>query len=293
MAELVFEPPCHVRWARMDAVEGGGEGGKEEEAKFIAAFWVTPLGLGRSRLFIRYARCLLPGLPVPRPLLAVALNGFLDQDSMVVASQALRVARAEAEAAAAREEEEGEEGKKKLNKKSSLSRSLFAYRSPTEPFLASIASWLDAALPAAPGRDARALRFFVERLEASNGGYPDREEVLDRFKYHTALVPSSKKVWERAKKVEEAGRAAALVAAAAALATLAATIATEGGTTSAAAAVAPLAAAAVLASLSSLAASDVASRFEYRYTRERQAADLGRIADLAPEVERASKEEPL
>ena len=43
VAELVFEPPCHVRWARMDGVEegseegGGGAGGGGGEAKFIAA----------------------------------------------------------------------------------------------------------------------------------------------------------------------------------------------------------------------------------------------------------------
>ena len=258
---------------------------------------MTPLGLGRSRLFIRYARCVFPEIPVPRPLLAMALNGFLDQDSMVVASQALRVAKAEAAQAAKQEEEEESRGGGKPNNRSSnLSRSLFAFRSPSEPFLAAVAAWLDSALPAAPGRDAAALRAFVQRLESSSsssnggasGGYPDREEVLDRFRYHTALVPSSKRAWELAKKVEEAGRAAALVAAAAALATLATT-----ADSGAAAAVVPLASAAALASLSSLAAADVASRFEYHYTRERQAADLSRIADLAPEVERATRDEPV
>lgn len=302
VAELVFEPPCHVRWARMDAAEGA----KEEEAKFIAAFYVTPLGLGRSRLFIRYARCLLPQIPVPRPLLAMALNGFLDQDSMVVASQALRVARAEAQAAAAaevegEEEEGGGEKGGKPNRRSSLSRSLFNYRSPSETFLASVASWLDEALPAAPGRDAAALRSLVNKLESSSsskgggglgGGYPDREEVLDRFRYHTQMVPSSKKVWEVAKKVEEVGKGVALVAAAAALAVLSTTTTTTTATNEGAAAAALLASAAFLASLSSFAASDVASRFEFCYTRERQAADLGRIAALAPpELERASKEE--
>lgn len=286
VAELIFEPPCHVRWARMDEAKGG-RGGRE--AKFIAAFWVTPLGLGRSRLFIRYARSVFPRIPVPRPLLAIGLNGFLDQDSMVVASQALRVARAEA--AAAKEEEE-EEAKGEIGKhgRSHVSRSLFAYRSPTESFLASVASWLDSALPSAPGRDAASLARFVAKLESSSassgggGGYPDREEVLDRFKYHTALVPSSRKVWESAKKVEAGGRAVALVAAAAALAT--ATTATAGTLP------APLlAAAAALASLSSFAAADVASRFEYIYTRERQVRDLERVAELAPGVERATKDE--
>ena len=79
VAELAFEPPCHVRWARLDAVEGEKDEEREKEAEFIAAFYVTPLGLGRSRLFVRYARCLFPRVRVPRPLLAMALNGFLDQ----------------------------------------------------------------------------------------------------------------------------------------------------------------------------------------------------------------------
>ena len=56
VAELVFEPPCHVRWARMDAVEGGGG----EEAKFIAAvsfFFAFSFFFVENRLF------LLPSLP--------------------------------------------------------------------------------------------------------------------------------------------------------------------------------------------------------------------------------------
>jgi hypothetical protein len=246
--------------------------------------------------------------------LAVALNGFLDQDSMVVASQALRVARAEAGEAAKEEEEKRgrEEGNKiapspsssspsssSSSSRSHLSRSLFAFRSPTETFLASVATWFDAALPSAPGRDASSLAALVAKLESSSGnnvgGFPDRKQVLDRFRYHTELVPSSKKVWERAKRVGEASRAVALVAAAAAFATAAttATTASGGGAAAAAAAALPALLLSVAAALSSLAADTVASRFEYCYTRERQARDLGRIAALAPEVEAASKEAPV
>lgn len=204
---------------------------------------------------------------------------------MVVASQSLRVARAEAAASAKEEAESEKEGKVDRNSNNNISRSLFAYRSPTEPFLASVASWLDAALPSAPGRDAASLAAFVAKLESS-GGYPDREEVLDRFHCHTALVPSSKKAWARARQVEVAGRAVALVASAAALATT-----TTTATTGAAALPIPLLAAAALAALSFLVAADVTSRFDYCYTRQKQARDLDRIADLAPDVERATKDE--
>lgn len=283
---------------------------EEEEAKFIAAFYATPLGLGRTRLFIRYARSVAPSIRVPRPLLAMGLNGFLDSDTLTVASQALRVARAEAAAALARErkiitggDDDGEnddENDKKINSNNNLSRSLFLFRSPTESFLSAVTSWLDEALPSAPGRDAASLASLVARLEGSDaadgkGGLPRREKVLDRFRGHTSIVPSSMRFYRACKEVAEVGKGVATVFAAAAVAVGAGeadlSSSSLASSASSSSLLPLLLATGGIAALASVAASDLASRFEYRYTRERQAKDLEKIAVLAPEVERATSDE--
>jgi len=253
-ATLEFEAPGFVRWGRV------GPGG--EPAKFLATFWVLPEGVGRSKLFIRYARSFATRLPVPRWLVALGLLHFLDQDTFLVATQQRDVLGAEAAAAG---------GQAAAFKRASV----LAYRLPSEVFLAAMGKWLDGALPEQPNRAAG--------LKAGLGQGPlAREVVLDRWAGHTAYVPSSRAVYKRAKAAAATLSVVSLVSLAVVAAALAPGGALAGLGRGQAAAWAALL---VATALAARGAAWLASRFRYCFTREEQVRDLTRIAGLAPGVE--------
>lgn len=250
VARLTYLPPIHTRWSTH-----GGEGG-EEDAKFIAAFYVSPTGVGRSRLFVRYARSLAPWLPIPRWLLALGLNDFVDQDTFLLATQcATNLAREAAALAAGAPPPRSP-----------------CPKSPTEAFLAAVEAWWVPRAASQPGR--------VARLARGAPPLPPRSVVLDRYSTHTAIAPSSGVAWRVARRVDAAATAAAAAAAALLLG--------AAGAGTPPASLAPWLAVPVTAVAMAGVARGVAARFEYRYDRSRQAADLARLASLQPDVEKAN-----
>jgi len=251
IARLRYLPPIHTRWS----THGGAKG--EEDASFVAAFYVSPLAVGRSRLFVRYARSIAPWLPVPRWLLAMGLNGFVDQDTFLLATQSATALAREAEALACG---------------SPPPRSPCP-KSPTEAFLAAVEAWWVPKVGSQPGR--------AVRLARGAPLLPPRAVVLDRYATHTAIVPSSAAAWGVARRVDAAATAAAAAAAALLLG--------AAGSGAPPDRLAPWLVAPVAAAVVAAGARGVAARFEYRYDRSRQAADLARLATLQPGVEAAEE----
>ena len=276
-ATLEFEAPGFVRWGRV--------GPAGQAPSFLATFWVVPEGVGRCRLFVRYARSFGVRLPVPRWLVAVGLLHFLDQDTFLVASQQRDVLGAEAAAVAAADRAqagvgagEGEGGgtSPAPPPPPQFKRAaVLAYRNPSEVFLAALGRWLDGALPRQPNRAAG--------LRAGVGLAPlPREVVLDRWAGHTAFVPSSRAVHDRAAAAAAVLKVVSLVS----LAVVAASLAPGGALAGAGRArVAAWAALPAATAVAARGAAWLASRFKYCFTREEQVRDLRRIADLAPGVE--------
>ena len=140
------------------------------ETSFLTAFWICPVGVGRSR-FLSASVGKLP-FNIPRWILHINLNNFLDQDTFLVYSQQKHVLSQEAEIN--KIEEDG----------SRLRKHMFVYRSPTEKLQSRIASFYDATLRRAPNR----AKILSSR--PLNFGKP-REYVLDRFVQHTKICPDS------------------------------------------------------------------------------------------------------
>lgn len=111
-----FDAPTHVTISRR--TDTG-------ETSFVTAFWVCPTGTGRSR-FMSAAIGKVP-FQVPRWFLHSSLNRFLDQDTVLVASQQPPVLSAEAKSL--------EESKKTMRQgtaKVGARSGLFVYQSPTD-----------------------------------------------------------------------------------------------------------------------------------------------------------------
>lgn len=161
LATSIFLAPTTVMLSRRS-------GTFESETKFVTAFWVSPTGTGRSRFFSASAGRIPKWLKIPRWLVHWNLNNFLDQDTVLVASQQPAVLSAEAR------------GRKRS--------SLFAYASPTDRSVRLIDAFWDATASRAPNR-ARVLQELYQtgRLRHT----PDRRTVLDRHVQHLNLCPDS------------------------------------------------------------------------------------------------------
>lgn len=170
-----FIPPCTIVSCRRDA---------EGETKFLTVFYVLPVGVGRSR-FLTAGVGRLPVMP-PRWVQHVQLNNFLDQDTFLLATQQPHALGAELDA---------HEAGQPLRR-----RSLFSYRTPSEPMLVEVGKFLDSALPRMPRRYAA-----PERMRAPVG---PREEVLDRWTQHTAICPDSQALVRTCRALSLACRAA-------------------------------------------------------------------------------------
>jgi hypothetical protein len=111
-----FHAPTHVTISRRN---------EQNETSIITAFWVCPTGTGRSR-FLSAAVGKLPFLP-PRWLLHALSNRFLDQDTVLVASQQPPVLSAEAKCL-----EENDQSMRQGAAKVGARTGLFVYQSPTD-----------------------------------------------------------------------------------------------------------------------------------------------------------------
>lgn len=154
-----FRTPCVIATGRRDT---------DGETKFQACFWIAPTGVGRTR-FMSAGVGRLP-FAVPRWLLHVGLNNFLDQDTHLLATQQPYVLAAEYKAATTGDP--------------LVRRQLYKYSSPTERLLVEVGKFMDAAVPKTPNRYAEPLRLLMP--------CPPRATTLDRYAQHTQVCPDSR-----------------------------------------------------------------------------------------------------
>ena len=181
-ATSTFWAPTTVSLSRRDA---------DGQTKFVTAFWVVPTGTGQSR-FLSAGVGRIP-FAVPRWVQHIFLNAFLDQDSVLVASQQPPVLQAEAKQAQSFLAQSTETPSSSSNTppkglKFTARQDLFCYQSPTDKTVGVLDQFWDATLARAPNRVPTLLAL------QQRGGLahtPDRAIVLDRKVQHLDICPDS------------------------------------------------------------------------------------------------------
>lgn len=170
---------------------------------FLTGFWVCPTGTGKSR-FMSAAISKTP-FSIPRWLVHIQINNFLDQDTFLLCGQHRAVLQREAEGYLRGEGDEDGKG-------NAVRKSTYVYRSPSERLPMRIGQFFDATLGRAPNRKAGVLAWY--RKNAEDGKlvepWPSREEVLDRYGQHTRICPDSMDVVRRCDWVMGRSKAVAL-----------------------------------------------------------------------------------
>ena len=186
IATATLTAPNHVLMGRRDPVTN--------ETSFITAFWVCPVGTGRSR-FMSCAAGKTP-FTIPRWIMSFTINNFLDQDTYLLMGQQKHALLAEAEAA--------------LNEQqpSDVRKNTYVYRSPTEKLGARLGAFWDATLSRAPNR-LETLKMMKERGDLVE--VPSRQIVLDREVQHLKICPSSQDVVKNCKTVKRLSTASVLL----------------------------------------------------------------------------------
>lgn len=177
-ATTLFQAPTTVALSRRDP---------QNNTKFVTAFWVCPVGTGKSR-FMSVALSNSFPFDVPRSIFQMNVNAFLDQDSLLVASQQPKVLTAEAE---------GVEHPR---------QSLYAYSSASDRIVRLLDQFWDATLPKAPNRKRTLQQMYQGGLLKST---PPREIVLDRKAQHLDICPDSQRFVANCKRIRNAGLASA------------------------------------------------------------------------------------
>ena len=174
--------PSHIVMARRNSTTGN--------TNFITAFWVCPVGTGRSR----FMSCSIGKTPfsTPKWILSVALNNFLDQDTYLLAGQQKHVLLAEA--AAVKEQTE-------LKESTNVRKNTYVYRSPTERLGVRLGAFWDATLSRAPNRVSTLMK-----MEARGDliKLPGRDVVLDRETQQLNICPDSQDVVANCETVQKA-----------------------------------------------------------------------------------------
>jgi hypothetical protein len=209
----------------------------ENKTSFLSVFYVCPTGTGSSRFMS--AGVARSSISIPRWVSHLAHNGFLDQDTMLVASQQPRVLEAEAQ------------GKRRQD--------LFLYQSPTDRNVRRIDQFWDATLVRAPNRRKTLLQGQPWKL-------PDRTLVLDRKTQHLDVCPDSQAVVRNCGRILNAGFLTSLAWVALKLMKLPRT------PTMLQSVAWP-----IVATLSAFFASFIRRGFFYKYTRDLLVADLKKI----------------
>jgi phenylpropionate dioxygenase-like ring-hydroxylating dioxygenase large terminal subunit len=190
-ATTVFHAPNLVFQCRRD--EQGNTG-------FLTAFWICPVGTGRSR-FMSASIAKSP-ISIPRWIMHIVINNFLDQDTHLLATQQKYVLSAEAKNVKELENSD-------LNKMSTKTRkNLYVYRSPTEKIASRVGAFWDATLNRAPKR-------VNTLLDMDQGGalqyVPSRRMTLDRNIQHTSICCDSQGAVRNCKRIQRTSKVVSLV----------------------------------------------------------------------------------
>eukprot|EP00804_Cyclotella_cryptica_P014490 CCRYP_004820-RA/>CCRYP_004820-RA protein AED:0.00 eAED:0.00 QI:531/1/1/1/1/1/2/278/563 len=160
-------------------------------SQFLTGFWICPVGTGKSR-FMSAAISKSP-IPIPRWLVHMNLNNFLDQDTYLLVGQNRAVLKKEAECCIAQSSSNKMNSSVTSSNSANVRKSTYVYRSPSERMGVRIGQFFDATLSRVPNRKEALLSWYNRN---SNGyrffeEWPSREVTLDRFRQHTSVCPDS------------------------------------------------------------------------------------------------------
>ena len=164
---------------------------------FVSAFYICPVGVGRSRLMSAG----VSKSPPPRWMTMLFLQNFLDQDTYLLATQQQYILQQEAQ------DIEFMMAENPLADLTNFTmptrRNMFCLCSPTERFGSRVEQFWDATLLRSPNRIKRLVQLSKAGSFTST---PSREFVLDRKSQHLDLVPDSQDVVRNCKRISAAGK---------------------------------------------------------------------------------------
>ncbi|KAL7429093.1 hypothetical protein ACHAXM_001536 [Skeletonema potamos] len=195
LATTTFVAPSLIYMGRRDNTTA--------TSNFLTAFWVCPVGTGRSR-FMSAAVSKAP-FTIPRWIVHIQLNNFLDQDTFLLLGQHRAVLKKEAEGHL----ENDSAATAITTTNNNVRKSTYVYRSPSEKLPVKIGQYFDATLSRVPNRK-ESLMAWYNRNNYENKlfePWPNRENVLDRYEQHTKICPDSKDVVNRCDRVMKRSKA--------------------------------------------------------------------------------------
>jgi len=168
-------------------------------SNFVTAFWVCPVGAGRSR-FMSAAVGKTP-FSIPRWMVHINLNNFLDQDTFLLLGQHRSVLKREAEGYLQMRDDE-------TTNSNDVRKSTYVYRSPSEKLPVRLGQFFDSTLARVPNRREGVLAWYNKNVYNHKllEPWPQREQVLDRYEQHTKVCPDSSDVVRRCDKVIKTSR---------------------------------------------------------------------------------------
>jgi len=194
LATTTFVAPSLIYMGRRDNTTA--------TSNFLTAFWVCPVGTGRSR-FMSAAVSKAP-FTIPRWIVHIQLNNFLDQDTFLLLGQHRAVLKKEAEGHL----ENDSAATAITTTNNNVRKSTYVYRSPSEKLPVKIGQYFDATLSRVPNRK-ESLMAWYNRNNYENKlfePWPNRENVLDRYEQHTKICPDSKDVVNRCDRVMKSSK---------------------------------------------------------------------------------------
>lgn len=186
LATTTFVAPSLIYMGRRDNTTA--------TSNFLTAFWVTPTGTGRSR----FMSAAIGKFSVPRWLMHIQLNNFLDQDTFLLLGQHRAVLKREAEGYL-----EAGDDIDATTTTNDVRKSTYVYRSPSEKLPVKIGKYFDTTLSKVPNRK-ESLMAWYNRNSIENKlfeEWPAREIVLDRYEQHTKVCPDSMNLVNRCDRV--------------------------------------------------------------------------------------------
>jgi phenylpropionate dioxygenase-like ring-hydroxylating dioxygenase large terminal subunit len=195
IATTTFVAPSHVVMGRRNRQTGNSTS--------LLAFWVCPVGSGRSRFM---SVSISKGLPfsIPRWLVHMGINNFLDQDTYLLATQQKHVLSVEANTV----QEMMKDGQKlPLNKSTKVRKNNYVYQSPSEKLGIRLGTFFDTTLNRVPKRVSTLLDIS---LSGALRQTPSREVILDRHNQHTRICPDSQMVVRNCNRMQRTCAVASL-----------------------------------------------------------------------------------
>jgi hypothetical protein len=133
---------------------------------------------------------------IPRWIVQMQLNNFLDQDTFLLLGQHRAVLKREAECYI------------KNNDALDVRKSTYLYRSPSEKLPVKVGKFFDATLSHVPNRKESLITWYNRNNNENKlfEPWPDREHVLDRYEQHTLICRESMDVVNRCEKVMKSSK---------------------------------------------------------------------------------------